>query len=79
MKKKRVRLQKYIDANIDNCTIQSRVDILNMITQKIGVNNIYYENTGTRILFKKISDYLLQEIANFIKEAIKETAINLSD
>lgn len=77
MKKKRICLIRYIAINIDNCTIQSRVDILNMTAGKIGDDSIHYENTGTRILYKKIPDYFLQRIADFIKEAIKETALNL--
>jgi len=79
MKKKRVRLVKYVNENIENCTINSKIQILNMITQKIGVDNIYEEGTGIRILYSKIPGYLLQEIVDFVKEAIKETELKFSD
>ena len=77
MKKERKKLIKYITYKIDDCIIQDRVMILNMIVEKCGIDNIYEENTGVRILYKHISDHLLVNIKEFIEESIKKTALNL--
>lgn len=75
--KERKRLIKYIDYNISEILIEDRINILNIIAEIIDKRNIYEENTGTRILYKHMSDHLLKKVQRFIIEAQKKTNIDL--
>lgn len=78
MKEKRRKLIKYINDKIDDCLIEDRIEILNMIVQKSGGKNLYEENTGTRILYKHIHNILLINIKEFIDISLKKTLLNFS-
>ncbi len=77
MKKERKKTIRYIDVNIVDIEIDDRIDILNMISSDIQGKYFYDENTGTRILYKHISDHLLKKISDYITKAKKKTELIL--
>lgn len=74
MRKKNIN---FIEDYINDCLIEDRIIILNIIVERIGKESFYEENTGIRIMYKKINNSLLLYIKDYITEAIKKTSINL--
>lgn len=79
MRKKRKKIIRYIEFYINDCLIDDRRVILNIIAQKIGCRHLYEENTGIRILYEHINISLLTYIKEHIVNSIKETELILSD
>jgi len=76
--RKRKKLIMSIDKNITNCMVEDKRIILSMIVSSgVSTNKLFPEGTGTRILYKVLSDSLLHELDVFILIASKRTALNL--
>ena len=75
---KRKKLIMSIHKNVTNCMVEDKRIILCMIVGSgVSTNKLYGEGTGTRILYKVLSDSLLQELNTFIINASKKTMLNL--
>ena len=68
---------KNIDINIENCILEDRKKIFDIINSKVSRENIHEEGTGVRIKYKFLSYELLCEIDIFIINAIKKNNICL--
>ena len=68
---------KNIDINIENCTLEDRKKIFDIINSKLLKDNIHEEGTGIRIMYKFLNYELLCEIDNFINFAIKKNKLYL--
>ena len=77
MNDERIRKIKNIDMNLENCGLEDRKKIFDIINYKVSKENIHEEGTGIRIMYKFISYELLCEIDNFINLAIKKNSLNL--
>ena len=71
-RKKKIR---FIEDHIGDCLIEDRAVILNIIVQRIGNKSLYEENTGIRILYKKIPLYIIEEIHEYIFNSMKKNKI----
>jgi hypothetical protein len=75
---KRKKLIINIHKNITNCMVEDKKIILCMIVSSgVSTNKLYEEGTGTRVLYKVLSDSLLEELDAFILNANKKTMLNL--
>ena len=76
--KSRIKLIKRISTDIEDCEIEDRRHILNMIAEKTGIEDVLYpEGTGVRVKFVDLDDELLKNIDNFIVKAKEKTKLNL--
>lgn len=74
MNKERKRLIRYIDRFVNDCLIEDKITIFNLIVPYVGVENCYEEGMGLRILFSNIHTDVLTEIKEFVETAKKKTA-----
>ena len=75
--KKRVKLIKRITSDIEDCEIEDRKYILNIIAEKLGTDVLYEEGTGIRLTFSVLDDEMLEKIDTYIKKAKEKTKLNL--
>ena len=68
---------KNIDINIENCILEDRKKVFDIINSKVSRENIHEEGTGVRIMYKFLNYELLCEIDNFITTAIKKNNLCL--
>ena len=68
---------KNIDINIENCTLEDRKKIFDIINSKLLKDNIHEEGTGIRIMYKFINYELLCELDKFIISAMKKNSLEL--
>lgn len=71
--RKRIILIKNIIDDIDNCLEKDRLYVLFMIVDSNGKEDIYKENTGSRIKCNLLSDELLTKIDKYIQIAKEKT------
>ena len=77
MNDNRIKKIKSIDINIENCELEDRKKIFDIINSKVSKENIHEEGTGIRILYKFINYELLCEIDKFINFAMKKNSLDL--
>ena len=75
--KERKLLIKNIDNNIGKCLIEDKITIFNKISTQIGIENIFQEGLGIRILYRKMNMYLLEEINDLVEDMKKKTKLDL--
>ena len=78
MNKKRKKIIRYINSNIGDIGIDCRIDILNHIAINERQDILYFEGTGTRILYNELSEKILHEIKDIIDEDLNKHKIDFS-
>lgn len=76
---KRKFLIKYIHEKVCDCGIECRIDILNHIAGWKGQDILYFEGTGTRVLFDELDNKILEEIKKIIDDDLKHYKINFRE
>lgn len=67
-----------IDENISRCTIEDKEIVLSMIVSGgISTNKLQEDGTGTGVLYRVLSDHLIEEIYKFVIQAAEKTKLNL--
>ena len=77
LSKERIRLIKRISTDIEDCEIEDRRHILNIIAEKLGRKKLFQEGTGTRLTFSILDYEMLKRIDEFITQAKEKTKLNL--
>lgn len=77
LSKERIKLIRRIDRDMEDCEIEDRKHILNIIAGKLGMDKLYEENTGTRLSYSILNIDMLKKIDIFIKKAKEKTKLNL--
>lgn len=75
MNKERKKLIRSIHRYIEDIEIDDRRYLLNIIAENYK-DLLYEEGTGTRILYKVISNKVLRDMNEFIQEAKKKTKLS---
>lgn len=75
--KERIKLIKKISSDIEDCEIEDRKHVLNMIAEKLGADVLFEEGTGIRLVFSILDHEMLKKIDKFITQAKEKTKLNL--
>lgn len=72
-------LFKYIDDNVNTCSIKIRKQVYSMILAEVGHANIHKLPNGIHVFEDKINTPALEAIKNYLESCIKEDMIDFGD
>ncbi len=75
MNRQRKKLLRQISEKVNDIEIEDKRYILNIIAFKYGMDILYEEGQGLRILFDELDCVLLKEIWKLIEKGLKKTTI----